>query len=80
MLEELDKFKTQSSELGRNARESIRKLDTCDRAESSPKVSPAKGGTLRVLATPRSRRRPGGGHAGNQLILLAYHLLRRASA
>jgi PhoH-like ATPase len=35
VLEELDKFKTQSSELGRNARESIRKLTRCARAASS---------------------------------------------
>ncbi len=79
VLEELDKFKTQSSELGRNARESIRKLDTLRQGGKLSKgVALPKGGTLRVLATPSVEK------AGleedtpdNQLILLAYHLLRQ---
>jgi len=79
VLEELDKFKTQSSELGRNARESIRKLDALRQGGKLSKgVSLAKGGTLRVLATPSVEK------AGleedtpdNQLIRLAYDLVRQ---
>lgn len=79
VLEELDKFKTQSSELGRNARESIRKLDALrQRGKLSKGVSLAKGGMLRVLVTPPVEK------AGleedtpdNQLIRLAYDLVRQ---
>jgi PhoH-like ATPase len=79
VLEELDKFKTQSSELGRNARESIRKLDTLRQEGTLSKGVPlAKGGTLRVLVTPAVEK------AGleddtpdNALIRLAYDLVRR---
>ncbi len=53
VLEELDKFKTQSSELGRNARETIRKLDALRLGGTLSKgVSLAKGGELRVLVSP----------------------------
>lgn len=79
VLEELDKFKTQSSELGRNARESIRKLDALRQGGKLSKgVSLAKGGLLRVLVTPPVEK------AGleedtpdNQLIRLAYDLGRQ---
>jgi PhoH-like ATPase len=79
VLEELDKFKTQSSELGRNARESIRKLDALRQGgKLSTGVKLAKGGTLRVLVTPSVEK------AGleedtpdNQLIRLAYDLVRQ---
>jgi PhoH-like ATPase len=79
VLEELDKFKTQSSELGRNARESIRKLDSLrQNGKLSKGVPLAKGGTLRVLVTPAVEK------AGleedtpdNALIRLAYDLVRR---
>ena len=79
VLEELDKFKTQSSELGRNARESIRKLDAL-RAQGklSKGVPLANGGTLRVLVTPELEK------AGleedtpdNALIRLAIALMRK---
>jgi len=53
VLEELDTFKTQSSELGRNARESIRKLDAlCAEGKLSTGVRLSGGGTLRVLVAP----------------------------
>lgn len=53
VLEELDNFKTQSSELGRNARETIRKLDALRlNGTLSKGVTLAKGGDLRVLVTP----------------------------
>lgn len=79
VLEELDKFKTQSSELGRNARESIRKLDALRaKGKLSKGVPLPNGGTLRVLVTPEIEK------AGleddtpdNALIRLAYSLLRK---
>jgi len=79
VLEELDKFKTQSSELGRNARESIRKLDALRAGGKLSKGVPlANGGTLRVLVTPEIEK------AGleedtpdNALIRLAYWLGRQ---
>jgi PhoH-like ATPase len=79
VLEELDKFKTQSSELGRNARETIRKLDALRQSgKLSRGVALAKGGTLRVLVTPPVEK------AGleedtpdNEIIRLAYSLVRQ---
>ncbi|MDD3546174.1 MAG: PhoH family protein [Kiritimatiellae bacterium] len=79
VLEELDKFKAQSSELGRNARESIRKLDALRACGQLSKGVPLPGGgTLRVLVTPDI------GKAGleedtpdNALIRLAYALGRK---
>jgi len=79
VLEELDKFKTQSSELGRNARESIRTLDALRAGGKLSKgVSLPNGGTLRVLVTPEIDK------AGleedtpdNALIRLAYSLVRK---
>jgi PhoH-like ATPase len=79
VLEELDKFKAQSSELGRNARESIRKLDALRACGQLSKGVPLpNGGTLRVLVTPDI------GKAGleqdtpdNALIRLAYALERK---
>jgi len=79
VLEELDKFKTQSSELGRNARETIRKLDALRQGgKLSHGVPLPKGGTLRVLVTPPVEK------AGleedtpdNEIIRLAYSLVRQ---
>ncbi|MDX9867136.1 MAG: PhoH family protein [Kiritimatiellia bacterium] len=79
VLEELDKFKTQSSELGRNARETIRKLDALRAVGKLSRGVPLPGrGTLRVLVTPEIER------AGleddtpdNALIRLAYSLVRQ---
>lgn len=79
VLEELDKFKTQSSELGRNARETIRKLDVLRQGgKLSHGVPLPKGGTLRVLVTPPIEK------AGleedtpdNEIIRLAYDLVRK---
>lgn len=79
VLEELDKFKTQSSELGRNARETIRKLDALRVGGQLSKGVPLPGGgTLRVLVTPEIDK------AGleedtpdNALIRLAYSLGRK---
>jgi PhoH-like ATPase len=79
VLEELDKFKTQSSELGRNARESIRKLDALREGGKLAKGVPLpSGGTLRVQVAPEIEK------AGleedtpdNALIRLAYWLGRQ---
>ena len=79
VLEELDKFKTQSSELGRNARETIRKLDALRQGGRLSKGVPlSTGGTLRVLVTPTIEK------SGleedtpdNALIRLAYDLGRK---
>jgi len=80
VLEELDKFKTQSSELGRNARETIRKLDVLRQGGALSKgVSLAKGGDLRVLATPPLSAADAGMDANtpdNRLLALAMTLKR----
>lgn len=79
VLEELDKFKTQSSELGRNARESIRKLDAlCQNGKLAEGVKLPGGGTLRVLATPEIEKAGLEEHTpDNALIRLAYWLGRQ---
>ncbi len=78
VLEELDKFKTQSSELGRNARETIRKLDAlCAEGKLSEGVALPSGGTLRVLISPDPRDLPTGlseNNADNSIIRLARQL------
>ena len=78
VLEELDKFKSQSTELGRNARQVIRHLDKLRSQGSLARGVPvAEGGTLRVLVTPQVDK------AGleddtpdNAIIRLAYSLLQ----
>ena len=79
VLEELDKFKTQRSELGRNARESIRKLDAlCQNGKLAEGVKLPGGGTLRVLATPEIEKAGLEEHTpDNALIRLAYWLERQ---
>jgi PhoH-like ATPase len=53
VLEELDNFKTQSTELGRNSRQVIRNLDKLrTKGSLASGVPVAEGGTLRVLVTP----------------------------
>ena len=78
VLEELDKFKTQSTELGRNARQVVRQLDKLrGQGSLAHGVPVAEGGTLRVLVTPQVDK------AGleddtpdNAIIRLAYSLLQ----
>ena len=79
VLKELDKFKAQSSELGRNARESIRKLDAlCQNGKLAEGVKLPGGGTLRVLATPAIEKAGLEEHTpDNALIRLAYWLERQ---
>ena len=51
VIEELDKFKTSSNELGRNARQVIRRLDTLRQEGNLRDGVPLKGGgTLRILS------------------------------
>jgi PhoH-like ATPase len=81
VLEELDNFKTQSSELGRNARETIRKLDAlCAEGKLSSGVPLPSGGTLRVLISPKNGDSPDGlvGDSADNSILRLAHLLGRS--
>ncbi len=80
VLEELDNFKTQSSELGRNARETIRKLDAlCAEGKLSTGVPLPSGGTLRVLISPKNGESPDGliGDSADNSILRLARLLGR---
>ena len=62
VLEELDKFKSQSTELGRNSRQVIRRLDTLRTQGALARGVPvAEGGSLRVLVTHSSCSRRGNG-------------------
>ena len=49
VLDELDRYKKNPNEVGRNAREVIRVLDRARRGGSLPEGVPINGGTLRVL-------------------------------
>ncbi|MFO7937667.1 MAG: PhoH family protein [Kiritimatiellia bacterium] len=81
VLEELDKFKTQSSELGRNARETIRKLDVlCAEGKLSKGVKLPGGGILRVLISPSKGVEATGlpeDNTDNSIIRLAHHLRQK---
>jgi len=79
VLEELDNFKTQSTELGRNARQVIRRLDALRSQGSLARGVPvAEGGTLRVLVTPPGIEKIGleADIPDNAIIRLAYALLQ----
>ncbi len=78
VLEELDTFKTQSTELGRNSRQVIRRLDTLRAQGSLARGVPvAEGGTLRVLVTPRVEKSGlEDDTPDNAIIRLAYALLQ----
>lgn len=55
VIEELDKFKGNNDELGRNARQVIRRLDTLRRKGSLKNGVPLQsGGTLRILSLPKN--------------------------
>jgi PhoH-like ATPase len=77
VIEELDRFKKESNELGRNARRVIRRLDELRSLGSLRDGVPLpKGGQLRILSTPRTEDRqdldvelP-----DNRILLLAYVL------
>ncbi len=76
VLEELDTFKTQSSELGQNARQAIRRIDALRLSGSLATGVPLpNGGTLRVLISPETDIAGlRADTADNQIIRLACHL------
>lgn len=76
VLEELDKFKSQSTELGRNSRQVIRRLDSLrTQGALAAGVPVAEGGSLRVLVTPPvSKAGLEADTPDNAIIRLAYAL------
>jgi len=81
VIEELDTFKSENNELGRNARQVIRKLDTLRAAGSLREGVPLKetGGSLRIALQPGSLEGTGlaPGVADNRIISVAYELHRK---
>lgn len=77
VIEELDKFKTQNNELGRNARHVIRSLDSLrTRGSLGEGVTMDEGGTIRILVG-RDLVAPTGlaaTYADNRIISVAYHV------
>ena len=77
VLEELDRFKKNMDEVGRNAREVIRELDRLRRGGSLPGGVPVNGGMLRVLADYTPHQVPPGmdlGVVDNRILLCARFL------
>lgn len=77
VIEELDKFKTHNDELGRNARQVIRRLDAL-RAQGSLRdgVPLGNGGHLKILSSQFVSNGTGldADTADNRILRLAYHL------
>ena len=77
VIEELDKFKTHNDELGRNARQVIRRLDAL-RAQGSLRdgVPLGNGGRLKILSSQFASNGTGldADTADNRILRLAYHL------
>lgn len=79
VLEELDKFKTSNNELGRNARQVIRRLDSLRLAGSLRDGVPIpSGGEVRIVPTPFDKNLSGldDDIPDNRIIQLAYVLHR----
>ncbi len=77
VLEELDRFKKNIDEVGRNAREVIRELDRLRTGGSLTKGVPVNGGMLRVLVDYRPTQVPDGMDLGvpdNRILLCAKFL------
>ncbi len=77
VIEELDRFKKESNELGRNARHVIRRIDELRSAGNLRDGVPiANGGELRILTTPRQidRQDLDVELPDNRILLLAYSL------
>jgi PhoH-like ATPase len=77
VIEELDKFKRETNELGRNARAVIRRLDTLrEQGRLGDGVRMDNGGTLRIIAGPAPAREAGLEEdiPDNRIIRLAYYL------
>lgn len=80
VLEELDLFKKNVDEMGRNAREVIRELDRLRQGGSLPDGVPVNGGTLRVLVDYLPERIPQGmdlSVTDNRILLCAKYLEER---
>jgi len=80
VLEELDLFKKNVDEMGRNAREVIRELDRLRRGGSLPDGVPVNGGMLRVLVDYLPERIPQGmdlSVTDNRILLCATYLEER---
>jgi PhoH-like ATPase len=77
VIEELDRFKKESNELGRNARHVIRRIDELRSAGNLRDGVPlANGGELRILTTPRQmdKKDLDVELPDNRILLLAYAL------
>lgn len=77
VIEELDKFKTHNDELGRSARQTIRRLDTLrDHGNLRDGVPIAKGGLLRIVSASHEFADAGLEHglADNRILQVAYGL------
>lgn len=77
VIEELDKFKKESNELGRNARHVIRRIDELRSAGNLRDGVPlSNGGELRIVTTPRQvdRKDLDVELPDNRILLLAYAL------
>jgi PhoH-like ATPase len=77
VIEELDRFKKESNELGRNARHVIRRIDDLRSAGNLRDGVPlANGGELRILTTPRviDRKDLDIELPDNRILLMAYAL------
>ena len=80
VLEELDKFKTNNDELGRNSRYVIRELDRLRKLGNISKgVSTSKGGQIIIYIDKNMITETGLNRitADNQIIGVAYHLFRK---
>ncbi len=81
VIEELDKFKRDNNELGRNARQVIRMLDDLrDQGSLRDGVPIGKGGVLRIVSTPTADESEDLGLkqsvADNRILFMAYILHR----
>jgi PhoH-like ATPase len=82
VLEELDQFKKNPDEVGRNARQVIRELDRLRRAGSLTEGVPVNGGTLRVLVESMPTHIPPGMDldiVDNRILLCARYLEERGA-
>jgi len=79
VIEELDRFKSHSDELGRNARGVVRRLDRLrERGSLSAGVKMDNGGRLRIVMEYRLKSEAGLdlGVPDNRILMVAYNLLK----
>jgi len=82
VLEELDQFKNESSERGRNAREAIRNIDGLrSRGHVSHGVPLDNGGTLQIFLLPEDNKKTrialDMGKEDNRILLIAFHVQKQ---